>query len=159
MSPQVAFNTVQKLRLLPLPQNDVPLPPTWYAFCPPGYALWPFGSMPPRSPPLQSYCPLEVVEPSSCTPTGRRCSLWCCIEFLSGHHYSQSFLCHLNLSAASGLTTTSELPSLWCHRLASPSTQSAPHPYYTTMPRLRHRMRWRRGSRRSHCSFVALLLV
>lgn len=88
------------------------------------------------------------MEPSSCTLTGRRCSLRRCIEFLPGHHYSQSVLCHLHLSAASSLTTTSELQSRWCHHPASSTTQSDIHPYCATMPRLRHCMRCRGGNNR-----------
>ena len=86
-----------------------------------GYVFRPLSRMPPLSQPLRSYCPAGVVERSSRTQTGRRCSVLCCIEILPGHHYSQSILCHLNFSPANCFTSTIVHSALWCHHPASSS--------------------------------------
>ena len=47
--------------------------------------------------PLGGACPVDCADPSACTHTGRRCSLYSCLETLPGSHFSHSALCQANI--------------------------------------------------------------
>ena len=96
-------------------------------------------SMPMQIQPLNSRCSQEATSPSFRTQVGRRCPITCCFDFLPGLHFTHSPYC-------SHWSTTS------LEFLASlPPRFSSVHPFDLchTMPRLRHRLRFRRGSSRA----------
>ena len=96
--------------------------------------------------PLNSTCPPHCAEPNVRTSTGRRCSIYSCIEFESGAHFSHSVLC-------SGVHSATPHPPRAPVQIGPGSTTAAdslppPQPHDIAMPRLRPRMAARRGSSR-----------
>lgn len=92
--------------------------------------------------PLNFSCPAEVSLPSFRTQVGRRCLLTCCFDLYPGLHFSHSPFC-------SGLNATSS--ALW--NALPPRLLSGPRrDLCPTMPRLRHRLRCRRGNTRASSS-------
>ena len=72
--------------------------------------------------PLNGDCPAHCDEPSARTATGRRCSLYSCIEFVKGAHFSNSAYCP---GASSNSVAQSQLPAasqlgLNPHSIAAP---------------------------------------
>lgn len=95
--------------------------------------------------PLKCNFPLAVMEPRTCTTTGRRCQILCCTEFRKGNHSSQSLLCNLSLSSE---PSNSDNAILNEHFYSVPTPHSQSLSPYEIMPRLRQRMCCRRGSSR-----------
>ena len=89
--------------------------------------------------PLGSGCSPEATIASTRTALGRRCSIHCCVEFTPGSHFSQSSFC---LLAGPPLNFT---PLRNSQRFSQPLLHSP----RLIMPRLRHRLRCRRGSTRA----------
>lgn len=116
---------------------------------------------PPHSPiqPLSfSYHP-SAAEPSLHTTMGICCRLLCCVDLGNGHHFSQSFLCHLRFEVftpSSSLDLNSPAPhntpsvalclppDLTIHRLLQLSRRR--------IMRQHHRMRCRRGGSRGNAT-------
>ena len=93
--------------------------------------------------PLQSFCSTTAVRPCSCIATGRGCLISCYIELGNGIHLSRNSLYNLK-------TTNFDL----LFNFFTPCSAST-HPHFPlsekdTMPRLRHRMRCRRGGTKSY---------
>ena len=96
--------------------------------------------------PLNSECPPHCAEPTVRTSTGRRCSIYSCIEFEPGAHFSHSVLC-------SGVHSATQHPPRAPVQIGRGSTIAVdslplPQPHDVAMPRLRPRMAARRGSSR-----------
>lgn len=95
-------------------------------------------------PPVGSGCPPEAELTSSHTSLGKRCHLGCCLDFLPGFHFSHNPFCPLQFTSPPELNST---PSM---SLVANSNRS--HRIRDKMPRLRHRLRCRRGSTRGRSS-------
>lgn len=95
--------------------------------------------------PVGSHCSLEAEVHNLHTTIGRRCLLASCISFIPGYRYSHNPFCAQHLLALFGFCP--HLP------LLGPSVNSAfSHDFSVAMPRLRHRLRCRRGGSRCHRS-------
>jgi len=92
------------------------------------------------SPLLHCNCPLQASEPSSCTVTGRRCWLTCCVDFGNGHHHSHSSFCHLTIALPDSAPVLN-------HSIIGSSEHSA-----RNSDMVQHRMRSRRGGTRGGSS-------
>ena len=92
--------------------------------------------------PLCSGCPPEAKLSSSCTALGRRCNLYCCVEFIPGFHHSQSPFCPLLLAGP-----PQSIPPVTLQ--LSPTRMRSPG---EKIPRLQHWLRCRRGSARARPS-------
>ena len=92
--------------------------------------------------PLGSGCSQEATIASTRTALGRIYSIHCCVEFTPGSHFSQSSFC---LLAGPPLNFTPSTPLRNPQRFAQPPLLSP----RLLMPRLRHRLRCRRGSTRA----------
>lgn len=103
---------------------------------------------------LQCQCPLAAAEPSSCTATGRHCSILSYINLGLGIHFTQILLCNFIFHPVSATNPSFELTS----EPAMPSRHSKLSPYKhpptlgVNMPRTRHRMRSRRGGSKGKLS-------
>lgn len=89
--------------------------------------------------PLNFRCPEEASSPSFRTQVGRRCPLICCFDLSPGLHFTHNPFCSGLVATSSELWDT--LPPRF---LSGPTLGPCP-----TMPRLRHRLRCRRGSVRA----------
>ena len=107
--------------------------------------------------PLDSACPSHCAEPSARTVTGRRCSLYSCIEFDSDAHFSHNDLFfgassapqqHFRAPLLPAPVSLSAVDSLQTPKPFNP----VPVPRGFAMPRLRQRMTARRGSTRGSSS-------
>lgn len=97
--------------------------------------------------PVGGTCPPACAVPSEHTQTGRRCSILGCLETLLGFHFTQTSFCHLNSCFPSHAADfqRSSLNSDYSFCLKHSWLCSA------LIPRLRQRMRCRRGTSRG-CS-------
>lgn len=100
--------------------------------------------------PLQRLCPQATAAPSSRTTTERRSHLLCCIDFDPRIHFIESLDCHLVFHSASAASPSAEQST----NSTEPLHHSEPNPERNSqtseanMPRMRHRMRSRRGGSR-----------
>lgn len=110
------------------------------------------------APPLSSSCSFAAIEPYSRTSTGKYYAMECCIDLLPGIHISQSPFWKLMFNSpsasASALQDCAPLLvealifiALPCYRISDTRTTL---PVRRIMPRLRQRMRCRKGRSRGH---------
>ena len=92
------------------------------------------------SPPLRTCCSLADAELCSRTCSGKRCALGCCVDLMPGIHISHSPF--YNYSRSSSVFIKNPLQTE--ARLLSVDSPALPALQF--MPRLRQRMRCRRGS-------------
>ena len=83
--------------------------------------------------PLRVCCTLAAAERSSRTSTRSHCVLNCCIDILSGFHFSNCSSCNLSRPSFPSTSRPRVYPAL------------VVPPVHKTMPRLRPRMHCRRG--------------
>ena len=108
-------------------------------------------------PPLHAICSPGCADASVKTNTGRRCSLAACFEPVPDYHFSHSPWCSVNTPSVCGLSGLVPAPSAppsgvpdFRSSLANSVCFVEPSPASDTMPRLRERMRCRRGPSRGH---------
>lgn len=110
----------------------------------------------PVSNPLSLQCqfPLAEAKPSSCTATGKHCSILCCINLDPNIHFTQSLVCNFIFHPAFAANPSSQPtfePDVPSHH-SEPSRCKHPPTPSVNMPRTRHRMHSQRGGNRGKLS-------